>query len=537
MDRTRHRVWWATIALALLFAGLGFWSQWFWWLEILFVPLVLVGVWDVTQKKHNILRNYPVIGHVRFLFEGMGPELHQYFVEDNEDGTPFNRDTRSLVYRRAKSIRDTKPFGTEKDVTAEGYTWLTHSVATRPVPEDPVASLRTTIGGPDCEHPYSASILNISAMSFGALGERAIRALNRGARMGDFAHDTGEGGLSRYHQSEGGDLIWQLGTGYFGARNPDGSFSPELFAERATEDQVKMIEIKLSQGAKPGHGGILPAAKVSREIAEARLVAEGEACVSPTSHSAFSTPLEMMDFIVRLRELSGGKPVGFKLCIGDPREYLAILKAMIETGIYPDFVVVDGGEGGTGAAPLEFSDAMGAPLMEGLRIVQNGLVGAGIRDRIRVGASGKTVTAARICTAFSFGADWCNSARGFMFSLGCIQAQRCDTNRCPTGITTQNPRLEQALNVDDKSVRVHNYHRNTVHAVAEMVASAGLEHPGQLNLKHLYRRVDQMRVMRMDDVFPPLKPGALLEGNAPEAFQRYWDEARTDAFRPEALTA
>lgn len=532
MDKIGHKVWWGTVILALAFVALGFWLQVFWWLEIVVAPLALLGLWDVTQKRHSILRNFPIMGHFRFMFEGMAPEIHQYFVENDEDGRPFDRDTRSLIYRRSKSVADTKPFGTEKDVYEEGYTWLAHSISTRPVPEDPVEALRIDIGGPQCAQPYNASILNISAMSFGALSGNAIEAMNRGAKAGNFAHDTGEGSISPYHRSGGGDLIWQLGTGYFGAREKDGSFSPELFAKQAVTDQVKMIEIKLSQGAKPGHGGILPGAKVTQEIADTRLVEPGKDVMSPTYHPAFSTPLELTDFVAQLRELSGGKPVGFKICIGDPREYMAILKAMIETDTYVDFIVVDGGEGGTGAAPLEFSNAMGAPLLEGLTVVQDGLVGAGLRDRIKVGASGKMVTAAKITTALALGADWVNSARGFMMSAGCIQAQQCDTNRCPVGVATQDKKLQRALDVDDKSKRVHGFHHNTVHALAEMLTSAGMDHPRQLTTKHLFRKVDQHTVMRLDEVFPSVEPGALLEGAAPEMFQSFWDEATSASFQP-----
>ena len=359
---------------------------------------------------------------------------------------PFNRDTRSIIYERAKGVTDTKPFGTEQDVYAEGYTYLKHSIATRPVAEDPVRDLRITVGGPDCTQPYSLSVLNISAMSFGALGGNAVLAMNTGAKLGNFAHDTGEGGISRYHRGGGGDLIWQIGTGYFGCRSKEtGGFDPDLFAKNAVDPQIKMIEIKMSQGAKPGHGGILPGAKVTEEIAEARLVEVGKTVFSPTYHQAFSTPLEMCAFIAQLRELSGGKPVGFKICIGEPREFMAIVKAMMQTGIYADFIVVDGGEGGTGAAPQEFSNSMGFPLLEGLAFVHNTLVGAGIRDQIKVGASGKMVTASAIATSLALGADWCNSARAFMFSVGCIQAQRCNTNSCPVGVTTQDPKLQRAL--------------------------------------------------------------------------------------------
>ena len=534
MEKAGHRVWWATIAAAIAVVGMGLIHPRLWWLEVIFVPLALLGLWDVIQKRHSILRNFPVIGHMRFLLEGMGPEIHQYFVEGDEDGRPFNRDARSVIYRRAKGVEDKKPFGTEKDVYQPGYSWLAHSIATRPVAENPVGTMRTSVGGPDCAQPYSASILNISAMSFGALGAPAIRAMNLGAKRGDFAHDTGEGSISPYHRENGGDLIWQLGTGYFGCRTEAGDFDADTFTERAIEPQVKMIEIKLSQGAKPGHGGILPGAKVTREIAETRLVPVGKDVMSPTYHTAFSTPREMTAFIARLRELSGGKPVGFKICIGDPREFMAIVKAMLETGIHPDFIVVDGGEGGTGAAPLEFSNSMGAPLMEGLLIVQNTLVGAGIRSDIRIGASGKLVTAAAICAAMSLGADWCNTARAFMFSVGCIQAQRCHTNRCPVGVTTQDPKLQRALVVSDKAERVHNFHRNTVHAVAELIAAAGVDHPSDIGPDKVFRRVSHAQVLRLDEIYPHIDSGALLEGTAPDRFQRAWDASSAERFRAEA---
>ncbi len=537
MEKIGHKVWWLTIAIAIAVVGLGFIHWRLWWLELIFVPLALLGLWDVTQKRHSILRNYPLAGHLRFLIEGMGPEIHQYLVESDQDGRPFNRDQRSVIYQRAKNVDDKKPFGTEMDVNAPGYSWLAHSISTRPVAKDPVGMLRTTIGGPDCTQPYSASILNISAMSFGALGAPAIQAMNKGAKMGNFAHDTGEGSISPYHRENGGDLIWQLGTGYFGCRTQEGEFDPETFADRATQPQVKMIEIKVSQGAKPGHGGILPGAKVTREIAETRLVEEGKDVESPTYHRAFSTPREMTAFIAQLRELSGGKPVGFKICIGDPREFMAIVKAMLETGIHADFIVVDGGEGGTGAAPLEFSNAMGAPLLEGLALVQSTLVGAGLRDEIRVGASGKLVTAAMICEAMGLGADWCNSARGFMFAVGCIQAQRCHTNRCPVGVTTQDPKLQRALVVSDKAERVHNFHRNTVHAVAEMIAAAGVDHPSELTADKMYRRISHIEVRRLDEIYPRINPGQFEEGTAPERFQRYWDQASADRFQPEVGAA
>ena len=533
IENARTKVFWAMVVLTVVFIVLTFVHS-IWWLIGVGIAgaLTLVGVWDLTQKKHSLLRNYPIVGHARFLLEDAGPELHQYLVEDDTDGRPFNRDTRSLMYQRAKNVPDKKPFGTELDVYADGYTFMMHSVAPHPMPSDPVDHLRVTVGGPQCTQPYSLSVLNISAMSFGALGKSAVRAMNQGALAGNFAHDTGEGGLSRYHKEAGGDLIWQIGTGYFGCRNANGDFDPEKFRENSTLPQVKMIEIKVSQGAKPGHGGILPAAKVTAEIAEARLVPQGQDVFSPTYHKAFSTPLEMTAFIAQLRELSGGKPVGFKLCIGDPREFMAIVKAMIQTGIYADFIVVDGGEGGTGAAPLEFSDSLGAPLNEGLLAVQNTLVGAGIRDRLKVGASGKMVTASAMARSMALGADWCNSARAFMFAVGCIQSQRCHTNKCPVGVTTQDLKLQRALDVPDKATRVHNYHRNTVHALAEMIAAMGLDHTSELRPYHAVRRVTQFQALAFSEIYDFLEPNSLVEGTANARFQGFWDAASAESFRP-----
>ena len=398
--------------------------------------------------------------------------------------------------------------------------------------EDPQKNMRVTVGGEQCTKPYSSSVLNISAMSFGALGGAAVQAMNKGAAAGGFAHDTGEGGISRYHRMHGGDLIWQIGTGYFGCRSVDGNFDPELFTTNATSDQVKMIEIKVSQGAKPGHGGILPGAKVTEEIAEARLVPVGQDVFSPTYHKAFSTPLEMTAFIAQLRELSGGKPVGFKICIGDPREFMAIVKAMLQTGIYADFIVIDGGEGGTGAAPLEFSDSLGMPLLEGLMLVQNVLVGAGIREQFKLGASGKMVSASAIAQAMALGANWCNTARGFMFAVGCIQSQRCHTNKCPVGVTTQDAKLQRALVVPDKAERVANFHRNTVHALAEMVAAMGLDHCNQLQPHQVVRRVSEHQVMAFDEIYSFLAECEFVDGNAPKRFQDMWDQATAESFRP-----
>jgi glutamate synthase domain-containing protein 2 len=533
IENARTKVFWSVVVLTAAFVVLTLVVSPWWLIGVVVAgALVLLGAWDLVQTRHSILRNYPLVGHLRYVVEDLGPELHQYLVENDTDGRPFDRDIRSLMYERAKDVEDKKPFGTERDVYADGYTFMMHSVAPRPVPDDPVAHLRVTVGGSQCAQPYSLSVLNISAMSFGALGHAAITAMNTGARMGGFAHDTGEGGLSKYHLAPGGDLIWQVGTGYFGCRTPDGEFSPELFAENAAHEQVKMIEIKVSQGAKPGHGGILPGAKVTEEIAEARLVEPGKDVLSPTYHKAFSTPMEMMGFVTRLRELSGGKPVGFKICIGNPVEFMSIVKAMIASDTYPDFVVVDGGEGGTGAAPLEFSDALGAPLIEGLLLVHNALAGAGVRRHMRLGASGKLVSASAMAQAIALGADWCNSARAFMFAVGCIQSQRCHTNRGPVGVTTQDPRRQRALVVPDKAARVHRYHRNTVHALAEMVAAMGLDHTSQLSPTMVVKRVSHSQVQSFSEIYEHYDENSLLDGAAPERFQSWWDLASPDVFSP-----
>ncbi len=491
--------------------------------------LLALGLHDLCNTRHAILRNYPIVAHLRFLLEEIRPEMRQYFFEDEKNGTPFSRDERGLVYQRAKMVLDKRPFGTQFAVYQTGFEWLQHSITARP-PE--AAQPRVLIGGPDCAQPYSASVLNISAMSFGALSPQAIRALNTGAKLGSFAHDTGEGGYSPHHQAPGGDIIWEIGSGYFGARNLDGSFSAERFAETAANPQIKMVELKLSQGAKPGHGGVLPAAKVSREISLTRGVPMGEDCVSPPGHTAFRTPVEMMLFMAEMRRLSGGKPAGFKLCIGQPHEFLAICKAMLETGVTPDFIVVDGKEGGTGAAPLEFMDHLGMPLREGLSFVHNALVGVGLRDRVRLGASGKIASAFDMARVFALGADWCNSARGFMFALGCIQSLSCHTDRCPTGVATQDPTRARALVVPDKAQRVANFHKATLHALAELVAAAGLTHPSQLRPWHLSRRVSAQEVKGFDELYPALAPGALLDGCDDQRFERAWAMARAESFTP-----
>ncbi|MCA0241939.1 MAG: FMN-binding glutamate synthase family protein [Proteobacteria bacterium] len=508
--------------------------------------LVLLGVRDVRQRRHAVIRNYPVIGHIRYLLEYIRPEIRQYFIESDSEAVPFSRQQRSLVYQRAKGDPDKRPFGTQLDVGAIGFEWINHSLMpTRLATHD----FRVTIGGgggggggegsagTSCTQPYEASVFNISAMSFGSLSANAILALNGGAKKGGFAHDTGEGSISQYHRVHGGDLIWEVASGYFGCRNDDGTFSAEKFAAAAADPQVKMIELKLSQGAKPGHGGMLPGPKVTLEIAAARGVPVGVDCISPARHSAFSTPVEMMHFIERLRRLSGGKPTGFKLCIGHPWEWFGICKAMMETGILPDFIVVDGAEGGTGAAPLEFTDHVGAPLQEGLLLVRNSLVGLNLRQRIRIGAAGKVVGAFDIARMMALGADWCNAARGFMFALGCIQAQACHTGSCPTGVTTQDPMRQKALVVLDKMERVYRFHQNTLHALQELVQAAGLQHPDQITASHIVRRVSDSEVKLLANLLPLLRPGVLLdaiEGRADwphNVYRMYWPMASAHSFQ------
>ena len=496
---------------------------------LIFGSLTAIGIRDLTQKNHAVLRNYPISAHIRFLLEEIRPEMRQYFFESEKDGMPFSRDTRAVIYQRAKMVLDKRPFGTQEDVYREGYEWMHHSMAPK---VHSGGKFRVSIGGPDCTRPYSASVFNISAMSFGALSPNAVRALNAGAKKGDFAHDTGEGGVSPYHREHGGDIIWEIGSGYFGCRNRDGSFNPELFAKVAADDQIKMVELKVSQGAKPGHGGVLPAAKVSEEISLIRGVPMGEDCISPATHRAFSTPLEMMAFIGEMRRLSGGKPAGFKLCIGHPWEFLAICKAMLQTGIYPDFIVVDGNEGGTGAAPLEFMDHLGMPMREGVNFVHNALVGINARDRIRIGAAGKIATAFDMARAMAIGADWCNSARGFMFALGCIQSLSCHTDRCPTGVTTQDPSRQRALVVPHKTDRVYNYHHATLHALAELLAAAGLEHPQQLLPIHFSKRSSATEVMSFAKLYPSLRPGELIDGTSDPRFREAWAMARAESFAP-----
>ena len=529
---------WLLLVSVLLLAGGGEWlhtHELNWALIVGCVGLV-IGLRDIRQSRHAILRNYPIIGHLRFLMEWIRPEIRQYFIESDREAAPFSRQQRSLVYQRSKGDSDKRPFGTQMDVLLARYEWLNHSLQPSKLGGH---DFRVVIGnaGSGCTQPYSASLFNISAMSFGALSANAILALNGGAKKGSFAHDTGEGSISQYHRVHGGDLIWEIGSGYFGCRNDDGSFSAEKFTLNARDPQVKMIELKLSQGAKPGHGGVLPGTKVTAEIAAARGVPMGVDCVSPSAHSAFSTPVEMLHFIERLRTLSGGKPVGFKLCIGHPWEWFALVKAMVESGVLPDFIVVDGGEGGTGAAPLEFTDHVGTPLQEGLRLVHNTLVGVNLRDRIKLGCAGKIVSAFDMARSLALGADWCNSARGFMFALGCIQAQHCHTGACPTGVTTQDPLRQRALVVPSKMERVWRFHQNTLEALKELVQAAGLQHPGELTASHIVRRITEHDVRLLSTLLPTMEPGALLAAERGECpwpqpvFEMYWPIARSHSFQ------
>jgi len=515
------------LIVACIALGKTVWFHFYWGL-LLLVPLGLLGIWDLLQTRHSITRNYPILAHFRFLLEDIRPEVRQYFVESDIDGRPFSRDQRSLIYKRAKNIEGLKPFGTELDVYGQEYEWLNHSMAPKSKSKEP---FRTDVGGSACSQPYSCSLLNISAMSFGAISPNAILALNEGARRGGFYHCTGEGGLSPYHLKNGGDLVWQIGTGYFGCRRDDGTFDADLFEEQSRSNAVKMIEIKISQGAKPGHGGVLPAAKITPEISRTRKVPMGQDCISPPSHSMFDSPRGLCEFVALLRERSGGKPIGFKLCVGHIGEVLAVCKAMLETDILPDFITVDGAEGGTGAAPLEFSDSLGTPLKGGLMMVHNSLVGCNLRERIKVAASGKITSAFSVAQNLAIGADWCNSARGFMMAVGCIQAQSCHTNRCPVGVATQDRWRQRSLHVPDKSERTYRFHYKTMEALTEIVAAAGLEHARELRPWHVCLRKDRTTVVTYDEAFRFLEPGDLLQGCDHPFFQKPWETATADSFR------
>lgn len=501
------------------------------WYPFFVIVLLLTGMgyYDMIQKKHSIMRIYPVFGRLRYFMEDIRPKVYQYFIESDIDGRPISRIDRNTIYQRAKKDSDTMPFGTQLDVYQEGYEWMSHSIAPKDfstLDHDP----RIPIGNKDCTQPYNCSIFNVSAMSYGSLSSNAIEALNAGAKIGGFAHNTGEGGLSPYHLKHGGDIIWQIGTGYFGCRNDDGNFSPALFSEKAQLPQVKMIELKISQGAKPGHGGILPASKNTEEIAQIRHVKPHTTVSSPPYHSSFSTPREMILFIHELRKLSGGKPVGFKLCIGIKREFLAICKAMIELDIYPDFITVDGAEGGTGAAPQEFSNYVGAPLLDGLAFVQNILVGLNIRKHIKIIASGKITSGFHMVRAVALGADVCNSARAMMMALGCIQALQCNTNKCPTGVATQEPSLAVGLVVEHKKHRVANYHKATVKNFVELIGACGLENMHDITRSHIYRRSSLNEMLSFEEIFPSVKAGAIINGDIPEKYVLDYELANPDSW-------
>lgn len=519
-----HVSWLATLILW----GVPHLAPWLRWLGLGCLLLFALGLVDLWQPAHAVRRNYPILGNLRFILEYIRPEIRQYFVEDDITPTPFSRTMRAIVYQRAKHQTDKRPFGTRMDVYAPGYEWLNHAM----VPGSPKSADFRFLVGPQRKQPVSLSVLNISAMSFGALSGHAIQALNLGAKLGNFAHDTGEGSVSTHHLVHGGDLIWNIGSGYFGCRTPEGKFHLERFSEVAQHPQIKMIEIKLSQGAKPGHGGVLPAGKVTPEIARTRGVPLGQDCISPAAHSAFSTPIELLQWLQQLSDHAGGKPVGIKLCLGHPWEWFALAKAMLHTQMTPDFIVIDGAEGGTGAAPLEFTDHVGMPLQEGLHLVHNTLRGLGLRQRIRLGASGKVITAFDMVKTLAMGADWCNAARGFMFALGCIQAQNCHTGHCPTGITTQDPVRQRALVVSDRANRVSNYHRHTLQALRELTAATGLENPAQIDKNHLMRRTSSGSVVCLAHILVDLPENSLLQptnralGELPEPYRSYWLKAQ-----------
>ena len=521
---------WITIVL-LLVGCLVFWrlQPWLLYAAAVLAPFALTGLYDVFQRKHSLWRNYPLVARIRWVAEELHPFLRAYIVESETEGRPFNLEDRAMVYRRAKNVSSVEPFGSHLDMDKPPYEWLAHSIAAQhPIESDP----RVVVGAPGTSQPYSASVFNISAMSFGSLGAHAISALSKGAALGGFYHDTGEGGVSRYHRQGGGDLVWELGSGYFGCRASDGSFDAAKFAETSADPQIKMIEVKLSQGAKPGHGGVLPGEKVTAEIAEARGIEIGQTCISPPSHSSFSTPIEMLEFVARLRDLSGGKPVGIKFAVGNRWEILAICKAMLETGLRVDFMVVDGGEGGTGAAPAEFLDHVGAPLRQALVLTRNALVGTGLKDEVRLACSGKQISAFSMASSLALGADWVNTARGFMFALGCIQSLNCHNNTCPTGIATSNMSRQRGLVVEDKAIRVRNFHHNTVKALMEVVGAAGCAHPSELTPRHVMHRVTEDISYTAERAYQLISNGQLLDAPDETQLAEEWRMAQAASFHP-----
>jgi len=495
-------------------------------LVLVLLGYAILGFIEMNWALSNLRRNYPVLANMRYLLEHIRPEIQQYFIASDTAEKPFNREQRNLIYRRSKGLDDTLPFGTQHDIHEQGYRYSYHSIkATLVNPKHE----RITIGGPQCLKPYSASRLNISGMSFGALSANAISALNKGAALGGFAHNTGEGSITEYHLAHGGDIIWQIGTGYFGCRNSEGKFNEQAFTEKATLEAVKMIEIKISQGAKPSHGGVLPGVKVTPEIAKIRTVEVGKTVESPACHPEFNTPIELLKFVQRLRHLCGGKPVGFKLCLGRKREFLAIVKAMLETKITPDFITIDGAEGGTGAAPVEFSNRLGTPCLEATHYINQVLIGAGIRDRIKLISSGLTSSGYYMLEKIAVGADAVNAARSMMLALGCIQAQSCNTNECPTGVATTDPHRGRAIDVNDKSVRVFNFQRSTVHAFNELCGAMGYDDPSMLTARDIVCRYD-VGYRYFDEIHATLLPGQLLDNTAPDLFLSDWNQADPEQF-------
>ena len=528
----RYLFWFATIILSV--ASVVFWQTHHLLrvLAVIVIPLALLGTYDVLQSRHTLWRNFPIMARIRWIAEELTPFLRAYIVESETEGRPFHREERAMVYRRAKDVLSVEPFGSHLEIDKPPYEWLAHSIAAQQATDhDP----RVLVGAPGTAHPYSASVFNISAMSFGALGAHAIEALSKGACLGGFYHDTGEGGVSRYHRAGGADLVWEIGSAYFGCRDRHGLFDAAKFSEIASDPQIKMIEIKLSQGAKPGHGGVLPGEKVTHEIAEVRGIEVGQTCVSPSAHSSFSTPIELLEFAAKLRDLSGGKPVGIKFAVGNRWETLAICKAMLETGLRVDFMVVDGGEGGTGAAPVEFLDHVGAPLRQGLVLTRNALVGTGLKDDVRLACSGKQISAFSIASSMALGADWVNTARGFMFALGCIQSLNCHNNRCPTGVATSDKLRQRGLVVEDKAIRVKSFHHNTIRALMEVVGAAGYTHPSDLTPRHIMHRVTEDIVHTAEHAYQLLRPGELLDDPDATPLKREWHMAQAHSFAPVGL--